>query len=319
MPGTLLNFPEAPSANLAQLLEGVDARMRLLTEMHAEWVSDADPGVSTPAEYHLRAGGQKVRARLGLSSALALGLSESEAIGIAACAELLHNASLIHDDLQDGDLYRRGVPAIWNQFGKNTALCCGDLFLSAAYAALGGIGNHALLPEALALTHRRVAHAVHGQCADLAERPDGGDDVEQYLAIAKSKSGALLALPIELSLLLSGNAQSIPLATAACENFAISYQALDDIQDTAIDAARPVQTGSGGIASAPALNIVLIMQNRGLQARALPMAVALAASHLDQCEADAVNLPCGAGRMLLAYCAGMRAKLDDAVSVLEAC
>ncbi len=48
-------------------------------------------------------------------------------------------------------------------------------------------------------------------------------------------------------------------------------------------------------------------------------AVALAASHLDQCEADAVNLPCGAGRMLLAYCAGMRAKLDDAVSVLEAC
>jgi hypothetical protein len=61
------------------------------------------------------------------------------------------------------------------------------------------------------------------------------------------------------------------------------------------------------------------MQNRGLQARALPMAVALAASHLDQCEADAVNLPCGAGRMLLAYCAGMRAKLDDAVSVLEAC
>ena len=160
---------------------------------------------------------------------------------------------------------------------------------------------------------------MHGQCADLAERPEGEDAVEQYLAIAKSKSGALLALPIELSLLLSGNAQSIPLATAACENFAISYQALDDIQDTAIDAARPVQTGSGGIASAPALNIVLIMQNRGLQARALPMAVALAASHLDQCEADAVNLPCGAGRMLLAYCAGMRAKLDDAVSVLEAC
>ena len=195
----------------------------------------------------------------------------------------------------------------------------GDLFLSAAYAALGGIGNHPLLPEALALTHRRVPRAVHGQCADLAERPDGGDDVEQYLAIAKSKSGALLALPIELSLLLSGNVESIPLATAACENFAISYQALDDIQDTAIDAARPVQTGSGGIASAPALNILLIMQNRGLQARALPMAVALAASHLDQCEADAVNLPCGAGRMLLAYCAGMRAKLDDAVSVLEAC
>lgn len=319
MPGTLLNFPEAPSAKLSQLLEGVDDRMRLLTGMHAEWVSDADPGVSTSAEYHLRAGGQKVRARLGLSSALALGLSESEAIGIAACAELLHNASLIHDDLQDGDLYRRGVPAIWNQFGKNTALCCGDLFLSAAYAALGGSGNHPLLPEALALTHRRVARAVHGQCADLAEHSEGEDAVEQYLAIAKSKSGALLALPIELSLLLSGNAQSIPLATAACENFAISYQALDDIQDTAIDAARPVQTGSGGIASAPALNIVLIMQNRGLQARALPMAVALAASHLDQCEADAVNLPYGAGRMLLAYCAGMRAKLDDAVSVLEAC
>ena len=319
MSGLISNFPRPAPARLAQLLEGVDARMRQLTEMREEWVADADAGASIPAEYHLRAGGQKVRARLGLGSALALGLSDSEAIGIAACAELLHIASLIHDDLQDGDLYRRGIPAVWNRFGKNTALCCGDLFLSAAYAALGGIGNHPALPEALALTHRRVARAVHGQCADLAERPEGEDAVERYLAIAKSKSGALLALPIELSLLLSGNAESIPLATAACENFAISYQALDDIQDLAVDAARPVQTGRGGIAGAPGLNLVLILQNSGQQVRALPMAAALAATHLDQCEADAVNLPHGAGRTLLAYCAGIRAKLDDAVSVLEAC
>lgn len=316
MPGTILNFPEASPAKLATLLEGVDALMQRLTQMHAEGVSDSDTGVSAAAIYHLRAGGQKVRARLGLSSALALGLSESAAIGIAACAELLHNASLIHDDLQDGDFYRRGIPSVWNQFGKNTALCCGDLFLSAAYAALGGIGHHPELPEALALVHRRVARAVHGQCADLAEPPTGQNAIEQYLEIAKSKSGALLALPIELSLLLSGNAESIPLAKAACENFAVSYQVLDDIQDVAIDAARPAEGAGAGV---PGLNLVLILQNTGMQARAIPIAVALAESHLGQCEADAANLPCGAGRTLLAYCARMREKLDDAVSVLEAC
>ncbi|WP_395772349.1 polyprenyl synthetase family protein [Arenimonas sp.] len=316
MPGTLLNFPEASPAKLTLLLEGVDARMQQLTQMHAEYLSGADAAVSAAATYHLRAGGQKVRARLGLSSALALGLSESAAIGIAACAELLHNASLIHDDLQDGDLYRRGVPSVWNQFGKNTALCCGDLFLSAAYAALGGIGSHPALPEALAMVHRRVALTVHGQCADLAEPHAGHGAIEQYLAIAKSKSGALLALPIELSLLLSGNAESIPLATAACENFAVSYQALDDIQDIAVDAARPAETDGAGM---PGLNLVLILQNKGLQARALPVAVDLARTHLSQCETDAVSLPCGAGRTLLAYSAGMREKLDDAVSVLEAC
>jgi geranylgeranyl diphosphate synthase type II len=182
--------------------------------------------------------------------------------------------------------------------------------------ALGGIGDHPELPEALALVHRRVTRAVHGQCADLAEPPTGQDAIEQYLAIAKSKSGALLALPIELSLLLSGNAESIPQAKAACENFAVSYQALDDIQDITIDASRPADTAG---AMAPVLNLVLILQNNGMQSRAIPIAVALAGTHLSQCEADAVNLPRGAGRTLLAYCAGMRAKLDDAVSVLEAC
>ena len=319
MPGTILNFPEASPAKLALLLEGVDARMQRLTQMHAECVSESDAGVSAAATYHLRAGGQKVRARLGLCSALALGLSESDAIGIAACAELLHNASLIHDDLQDGDLYRRGIRSVWNQFGMNTALCCGDLFLSAAYAALGGIDSNPKLPEALALVHQRVARAVHGQCADLAELHAGHDAVEQYLAITKSKSGALLALPIELSLLLSGNDQDIPLAKGVCENFAVSYQALDDIQDVAADAARPSKTDYSGNAVLPGLNIVLILQNIGLHARAVPVAVALAEKHLIQCESDAVNLPCGAGRMLLAYCAEMREKLDNAVSVLEAC
>ena len=53
--------------------------------------------------YHLKSGGQRMRARLALHASVALGLSQADAVSIAAAVELLHNASLIHDDLQDRD------------------------------------------------------------------------------------------------------------------------------------------------------------------------------------------------------------------------
>ena len=74
-----------------------------------------------------------------MHAGLALGLSEPDVLCLAASAELLHNASLVHDDLQDQDGMRRGAPAVWKKYGSNVAICTGDLMLSAAYAALSVI------------------------------------------------------------------------------------------------------------------------------------------------------------------------------------
>ncbi|MCA9571733.1 MAG: polyprenyl synthetase family protein, partial [Myxococcales bacterium] len=79
------------------------------------------------AREHLATGGKRLRARLALATMQALGGDRREAVPWAAAAEMLHNATLVHDDLQDGDAVRRGHPAVWARHGANQAINVGDL------------------------------------------------------------------------------------------------------------------------------------------------------------------------------------------------
>ena len=66
-----------------------------------------------PAHYHLMTGGSRIRMRVCLDMSLCLGVNNEDAMRLASAVELLHNASLIHDDIQDGDSLRRGQSAVW--------------------------------------------------------------------------------------------------------------------------------------------------------------------------------------------------------------
>lgn len=182
---------------------------------------------------HFSAGGSRVRARIALQAGQALGLSQSICIALASGCELLHNASLVHDDLQDRDGMRRNAPSMWLAHGEDIAICAGDLMLSAAYAAFAHAG-----PKSAAMishVHLRVAHVISGQCEDLRL---GGrcDDPEVYERIAAAKSGPLLALPLELALIAAGLEPLLETAKRAATLFAIAYQMLDDLGDADRDA-----------------------------------------------------------------------------------
>jgi geranylgeranyl pyrophosphate synthase len=258
----------------------------------------APSGAALAAAYHLGSGGQRIRGRLALSAGLALGLSKADALCIAASSELLHNASLVHDDLQDRDAQRHGQSAVWVKFGSNVAVCTGDLMLSAAYAALCGIAQLQKVPALLALVHERVAGAIAGQCADLGDKPgtqlvaaarvagDVAADVAAYERIALGKSGALLSLPLELALLASGHGAWAEQARAAAEAFSVGYQVVDDLADVERDS----QSG--------ALNMVLVLQQAGLGAGAYAHARQCGLEHLDRAMALANELPRESGVLL---------------------
>lgn len=209
------------------LLADVERRMLALC--------DSPDGVLRSAvEHHIRSGGSRVRARLALDASVSLDLPKRDAIAIATACELLHNASLIHDDLQDRDAARRGRAAVWAKFGPNVAICAGDLLLSAAYAALATLGETAA--PVIGHMHTRVAITIHGQSEDLncAERTDL--TLAEYEAIAAGKSGPLLSLPLELALRLAGAGDQVSTALRAINSFALGYQMLDDIADADADA-----------------------------------------------------------------------------------
>ena len=198
-------------------ISDVDAEIEQLLSLNPSRVVDA-------ARYHFSAGGARVRAQLGLDAASSLNLSPQASMACALAPELLHNASLIHDDLQDGDVMRRDTPAVWSRYDKSTAISAGDLLISAAYLA---ITNHPHPAPALRAMHDAIAVTIAGQSADCC---DGQPTPENCAGIAANKSGPLLALPIRLAL-IAANAPGQDIAVSAGSALAVAYQTLDDIAD----------------------------------------------------------------------------------------
>ena len=300
--------PSGLHEKIDTLLEKVEALMFEALRLDAGFNAPGQIDARSAAAYHLRSGGQRVRARLALASGLASDLAVDDALCIATSAELLHNASLIHDDIQDHDSHRRGQPALWSKYGSNLAICAGDYLLSAAYGVLCTFSQPRLLPAMLASIHERTATAIDGQCADLSMRVDQPDGIRRYVKIAKAKSGALLSLPLELTLIATGQGNAVPFARKACENFAVSYQIFDDLQDAKIDGESDfVSKGQP-----KCLNIVFILANQNSLAGAetsvdsQTAARDLGLQHLALCEAIALQMPNATGAPLLDLSAQLR-------------
>ena len=269
---------------------------RLMLELVVQDTGDA----GMAAAHHLSAGGARIRARLALHAGRALGRPESECIAVAAACELLHNASLVHDDLQDRDKRRRGQAAVWHRHGDAVAICVGDLLLSAAYGALGRAGN-----EAAALSmrmHRRVGDVIRGQCSDLAWQGGANPSLENYERIASGKSAPLLVLPLELALTLAGRSDAVLAAAAAGSLFAIGYQIADDLQDADQDAASQE------------LNIVSVLASAG-ETAPVDRARDLAILRFQQAHAAASALPSGSGALLAMQAADRGDRLSRVMEV----
>lgn len=251
------------------------------------------------AAYHLSAGGSRVRAQLALHASHSLQRPGHEAIAIAAACELLHNASLVHDDLQDRDTHRRGQEAVWRRFGDAAAICVGDLLLSAAYGALAGAGTHAA--SLIARMHHRVGTVIRGQCDDLALQGGLLDSLATYEHVASGKSAPLLILPLELALALAGRDEHIATAVEACTLFAIGYQVADDLEDIQRDALNEE------------LNVVAVLAAAGEQDPQL-CARDLAIRRFRQAHAAAAALPMGCGGLLAAQALRRAAVLSEAVA-----
>jgi geranylgeranyl diphosphate synthase type II len=256
-------------------------------------VSETPSPVTDAVRYHLAAGGSRVRARLGLDAAISLGLSPTTALACAAAPELLHNASLIHDDLQDGDTTRRNKPAVWSRYGRDAAISSGDLLISAAYKA---IALHPNAGVALCAMHDAVAVTIRGQAQDCNASDHSSEDCA---GIAADKSGPLLALPVRLAL-IAADAPGQESAIRAGRAIAIAYQTLDDLVDRATDRA----TG--------ATNICLSLETEGHDPAAASMvARARAQAALMSAKQDARDLPNSAGAPLMALVTRLEAQLKE--------
>lgn len=189
---------------------------------------------------HLGTGGKRLRARLALAAHEALGRERWAAIPWAAACELLHNATLVHDDLQDGDEMRRGHPTVWARHGAAQAVNAGDLLLMLPFLALerGDAPPHTRFALAAAIA-ARAAEVVRGQSAEIALGAASTVTRDAYLRAVDGKTGALFQLPVEGAAFLAGlpreQARSLG---AAFRGVGVLFQLQDDVLDLYGDKGR---------------------------------------------------------------------------------
>lgn len=243
--------------------------------------SGGDEPCLRAAQEHFAAGGSRLRARICYAAATRLGLDEEAASLAATLCELLHNASLVQDDLLDRTSTRRSAPSVWARYGDTIAVCTGDLMLSAAYGTLADLSSSPVIAEALRLVHCRTSQVINGQAAECLRDSERNDTVGFYEQQAKGKSASLLSLALELPLLLAGYPKVLTIANSAASAFAVAYQVADDLKDYEQDR----REGSS--------NLLLLLQDRdGLSLlQASQKAAELATSRLDAAEKQAALLP----------------------------
>jgi geranylgeranyl diphosphate synthase, type I len=216
------------------LVQRVEALMHRLT------YGGEDDLVGQAACEHLESGGKRLRARLALASVEAAGLPAQTGVGWAAACELFHNATLIHDDIQDGDEKRRGKPTVWKNHGVAQAVNAGDLlFLNPINAIL----EMPVLPDVKSELCRDFSNyglaVIRGQGAEISLRGRSQPTFDQYIMAAKGKTSALFALPVSGALRMAQCSDDV--IQKHVEPFSLlglAFQIQDDILDLYGDKGR---------------------------------------------------------------------------------
>ena len=183
------------------------------------------------AKYQLKSGGKRFRAILALLASKIFELKKEVSYEIAMCCEFIHNASLIHDDLQDRDLLRRGLPTIWNRFGDHTAINLGDFFISASFEILSKIRVDSTLKcRAIEELSNTIKQTVKGQSVEIQSRSDFNLKMEDYESTSRAKTGGLISLPVKLAIILSGSNYKEDYFRSLYET-GVAYQIQDDLSD----------------------------------------------------------------------------------------
>jgi geranylgeranyl diphosphate synthase type I len=189
---------------------------------------------------HLHTGGKRLRARLALAAAEALGAERSGALAWAAACELLHNASLIHDDVQDHDEYRRGRFSVWVRHGEAQAINAGDLLLMLPFRAIEHVEAPAATKWALAqAVARRGEETVRGQSLEMSLWASCRWDWASYDEAAAGKTSALMVLPVHGAALLAGRGAAAAERLSDCfRDLGLLFQMQDDVVDLFGDKGR---------------------------------------------------------------------------------
>ena len=190
------------------------------------------PGALAAAmRYAVGSGGKRVRPLVCLAAAVAAGGRAEDAKYPAAAIELLHNYTLVHDDLpaMDGDEERRGRPSVWKAFGEATAILAGDALLALAYRTAARAPRRAV--EIVDALGDAGVGVVRGQAEELALRGGGAAPAADDFVVRHKTADLFVAAAVMGALAGGGSEESVGRLREFALNLGLAFQYEDDLLD----------------------------------------------------------------------------------------
>lgn len=229
-----------------KIKEFLEAKRQLIDQALDDYLPEEDDKptkLHQAMRYSVLAGGKRLRPILTLVAAKLVGESEDKVLPAACAIELVHNYSLIHDDLpcMDDDDYRRGQLTNHQVFGTGLAVLAGDALLTLAFEMMAQL-EHLPDDRVLQATNELAVAAgnqgmVGGQVADIeAETKEISKQELDY--IHRHKTGALLKSAVRIGGVLAGaNQEELTAFSTYAQNLGLAFQIVDDILDIEGDVA----------------------------------------------------------------------------------
>ncbi|QIS12145.1 polyprenyl synthetase family protein [Nocardia arthritidis] len=230
----------------------VDTVATLLRELVAAWPAGRGR-LSDMARYAVLPAGKLLRPILVLESARAVGADPVALAPVAVALEFLHVATLVHDDIIDGDQLRRGRPTVHARYGKGEAIVAGDALLLGTFLAIAE-GAESFPPAAVLKAVRIVAAAglrlCDGQVTEAELTGDLDCGITRYRAMAAAKTGALFEAACGAGAILGGGSEAQQAALRAyAAHLGCAFQMRDDLLPYLADDARVGKSRMSDIAN----------------------------------------------------------------------
>ena len=227
--GSVVQLRNQINNSYFQLKDSVEDKLMLTEEkIKTKLISDVEL-VQKMTDYHMKTGGKRLRALLTLGTAKLCGYTKgSRDVNLAACVELIHSATLMHDDVIDEGVVRRGKETLNKVWNNHSSVLVGDYLLSRCFEMMVEDGNIEVL-KLLSSTSSKIAQ---GEVLQLQHKGEVDMLEETYLKIISAKTAELFAAATKVGAILSNsNKKEKDALEFYGRNLGLTFQIADDTLD----------------------------------------------------------------------------------------
>ena len=227
--GTVVQLKNQINDSYFQLKDSVEDKLDLTEEKIKSKLASDVKLVQKMTDYHIKTGGKRLRALLTLGAAKLCGYSKgSRDVNLAACVELIHSATLMHDDVIDEGVVRRGKETLNKVWDNHSSVLIGDYLLSRCFEMMVEDGNLEVL-KLLSSTSSKIAQ---GEVLQLQHKGEVDMLEETYLKIINSKTAVLFSAATKVGAIIANKTEKVKEALEFYgKNLGLTFQIADDTLD----------------------------------------------------------------------------------------